>query len=215
MRFILFLPVAARQCFLEIARPSRASPVSFSRLRTVNHLSLLRLALSNTRPYALASSSRLLRRSCWDGRFCLSASWFAVVGPPPGERVPLLRSKLGAALRAAPLENEAAGFRSHTGTKPVGACALDLARLIRTFHCLVPGDLSAFCGPRTRRAARVRRWFARVNRRGSRYGPPANSGLWRRKPRRYRLAGPAKPHRKTATGDAFARGDDALDSLYP
>jgi len=66
MRLILFLFVAARQFFFEIARPSRAPPPSFSRDRTVNHLSLLRVAFLNTRPYAAASSNRLSLRK----RYC-------------------------------------------------------------------------------------------------------------------------------------------------
>jgi hypothetical protein len=50
MRLILFLLVAARQFFFEIAKPKRESLPLFSRHRTVNHLSLLRVAFLNTRP---------------------------------------------------------------------------------------------------------------------------------------------------------------------
>ena len=45
-----------------------------------------------------------------------------------------LRRQLGAALGAAPLENEAAGFGSHAGTKTVCACALNFAWLVGAFH---------------------------------------------------------------------------------
>ena len=58
-RFILFLPVAARQFFFEIANPSLAMPLSLSLQSTVNHLSRLRVAFLKTREYAAASSSRL------------------------------------------------------------------------------------------------------------------------------------------------------------
>jgi len=49
IRLILFLVVAARQCFLEIAKPRRAASLLFSRHSTVNHLSRLRVAFLNTR----------------------------------------------------------------------------------------------------------------------------------------------------------------------
>ena len=45
-----------------------------------------------------------------------------------------LRRQLGAALGAAPFENEAAGFRSHAGTKAMCACALYFAWLVGAFH---------------------------------------------------------------------------------
>jgi len=45
-----------------------------------------------------------------------------------------LRRQLGAALGAAPFENEAAGFRSHAGAKTVRACALYFAWLVGAFH---------------------------------------------------------------------------------
>ena len=46
----------------------------------------------------------------------------------------LLWSELGAAFGAAALQNKTAGLRRHTGSKAVGAGALDFARLIRAFH---------------------------------------------------------------------------------
>jgi hypothetical protein len=58
MRFIRFRPVACRQCFFDIAKPSRAMSRPFFRASTVNHLSLLRVAFLNTRPNASALSSR-------------------------------------------------------------------------------------------------------------------------------------------------------------
>ncbi len=61
IRFTVFLDVDLRQCFFEIASPSRALWPSLSRLSTVNHLSRLRSACSNTRANAAAVSSRLCR----------------------------------------------------------------------------------------------------------------------------------------------------------
>lgn len=49
IRLILFLVVAARQCFLAIAKPRRALSLLLSRHSTVNHLSLLRAGFLNTR----------------------------------------------------------------------------------------------------------------------------------------------------------------------
>ena len=57
--FIRFRAVARRQCFFEIASPSFACSESLSRHNTVKRLSRLRVALSNTRPKAAASRSRL------------------------------------------------------------------------------------------------------------------------------------------------------------
>ena len=56
---IRFRPVARRQCFLEIARPSLGLLCSLRLHSTVNNLSRLRVAFSNTRPKAAASSNRL------------------------------------------------------------------------------------------------------------------------------------------------------------
>ena len=63
MRLILFLDAAARQCFFEMARPSRAVSVLLSMHSTVNHLSRQRVAVLKTRPNAAASNSRLLLRN--------------------------------------------------------------------------------------------------------------------------------------------------------
>ena len=77
----------------------------------------------------------------------------------------LLRRELGAAFRAAALQDEASGFRCHAGTETVRACALDFAWLIRTFHLPVTW---VFCKPlndlRSGRAARLRRCRVGVNR---------------------------------------------------
>ena len=66
--------------------------------------------------------------------------------------------ELSAAFGAAPLQNKASGFGRHARTKTVCACALDFARLIRTFH--LPATW-VFCRPlndlRSGRAARLRR----------------------------------------------------------
>ena len=88
--------------------------------------------------------------------------------PAKGEKLsPLVvRRELGAAFRTATLQDEAPGFRRHTGTETVCARTLDFAWLIRTFHesgtwffCRPRGDL------RSGRAARVRTWQNAVNRR--------------------------------------------------
>ena len=79
MRFNLFLAVAARQCFLEIAKPRRAASPRFSRHRTVNHLSLLRAAFLNTRLNAAASSNRLSLRNRYSELPMAAGSLFAVV----------------------------------------------------------------------------------------------------------------------------------------
>lgn len=59
MRLIRFRADACRQFFLETASPSRAGHELFSLQSTVNHLSRLRVAFLNTRPYAAAFRSRL------------------------------------------------------------------------------------------------------------------------------------------------------------
>ena len=45
-----------------------------------------------------------------------------------------LRRQLCAALGTAALENESPGFGGHSGTEPVGSCALDFAGLVCAFH---------------------------------------------------------------------------------
>ena len=59
IRFSLFLSLAFLHCFFEIASPSRALVNSLRRQSTVNHLSRLRVAFSNTRSNAAASGKRL------------------------------------------------------------------------------------------------------------------------------------------------------------
>lgn len=63
IRFSVFLDVDLRQCFFEIASPSLACCPPLTRQRTVNQLSRLRLAFSNTRANAPAVSNRLCRRN--------------------------------------------------------------------------------------------------------------------------------------------------------
>lgn len=65
-RFSRFRPTASRQCFLEMASPSLASPIGRLRHRTVNSLSWLRLGRSKTRPYSDAARSlcSVVKRSC-------------------------------------------------------------------------------------------------------------------------------------------------------
>ena len=67
IRLMRFLPVALRQCFLEIARPSLAMLCLLRLHNTVKYSSRLRVARSNTRPKAAASSSRccLVNRLPW------------------------------------------------------------------------------------------------------------------------------------------------------
>ena len=79
MRLILFLAVAARQCFFEMARPSRALSVLLCLHSTVNHLSRLRVAFLKTRPNAAASNSRLLLRNRHGVPPPNCNCWFAVV----------------------------------------------------------------------------------------------------------------------------------------
>jgi len=137
IRFIRFLAVAFRQCFLEIASPSLAPTQPLSLQSTVNHLSRLRFAFWNTRPKAAAVSNRscLLnrRRAVGDSLRDVSCSNPVLLSPccrPRGG----LRRQLGAALGAAALENKTARLGRHTGAETMRACALQFARLIRTFH---------------------------------------------------------------------------------
>ena len=58
-----FLVLALRQCFFEIAIPSRQVSSLLSRQSTVKNLSRLRVAFLNTRPKAAASSKRLVFRN--------------------------------------------------------------------------------------------------------------------------------------------------------
>jgi hypothetical protein len=126
---IRFLDVALRQCFLEMARPSRACSSLLARQSTVKNLSRLRVAFLNTRPKAAASNSRF---TFWNRRPLLLVNpvfWFVVVTVAY-----TLRRQLRAAFCAAALENESPGFGGHTGTKTVGACAFDFAGLVCAFH---------------------------------------------------------------------------------
>ena len=78
-RLIRLRAVAARQFFFEIARPRRPCTPSLSRLRTVNHLSRLRVAFLNTRPNAAASSRRLSLRN-WYGELPATAEYRSAAG---------------------------------------------------------------------------------------------------------------------------------------
>jgi len=133
MRFIVFLDVAFRQCFFETASPSLASCPSLSRQSTVNHLSRLRFAFSNTRPNAAALSNRLCRRNRNNALRDLLGS-NPEGGCAASEAGGRLRRQLRATLGAAALEHKAAGLCRHTGTEAMRACALQSAGLIRTFH---------------------------------------------------------------------------------
>jgi hypothetical protein len=155
--FIRLRAVARRQCFFEIARPSLAVAVSFCRHSTVNRLSRLRFALSNTRPKAAASSSRLsLRNRLLE---LLFNPGVARVVATAGDA---LRRQLGAALGAAALEDETPGLRRHAGTKTVVACTLDLAGLICAFHGLSRNPIrgknsvqnGARAGPRSKKGGK-------------------------------------------------------------
>ena len=132
-RFSRFLPVAARQFFFDIARPSRATPFSLSRQSTVKQLSRLRCALPNTRAKAAALSNRFSLQNRYGELPALMGCCSAAVKPAES-----LRRQFGAALRAAALQYEAASLRRHAGTKTMGACALDCAWLKCAFHCPVP-----------------------------------------------------------------------------
>jgi len=59
MRFSLLRALAWRQCFFEMARPNRAMLLSLSAHNTVNHLSRLGIAFSNTLENAAVFDSRL------------------------------------------------------------------------------------------------------------------------------------------------------------
>ena len=126
--------VALRQCFFEIARPSLATESSFDRHSTVKNLSRLRVAFSNTRPNASASSSRLVFVNRLPWQLFNPDFWLVAVTVADA-----LRRQLGAAFGAAALQHEAPGFGRHASTETVGACALDFAGLECAFHDLVPG----------------------------------------------------------------------------
>lgn len=133
MRFIVFLDVAFRQCFFEIASPSRAGRPPLSRQSTVKHRSRLRFACSNTRPNAAAFSNRLWRRNRNDALRDL-------LGSNPGggcvarESRARLRRQLHTTLGAAALENKPAALGRHAGAEAMRACALQCAGLKGTFH---------------------------------------------------------------------------------
>ncbi len=148
IRLIKFLVVALRQCFFDIARPSLARTMPLSREITVNHLSRLRFAFSNTRPYAAAVNNRFSRRNRFALLRALSFSnpGFGGAGLSPGR---VLRRQFSAALGAAALQDETACLGRHTGAEAMRACALQFAGLIRTFHlpatCISGGHKPPTC----------------------------------------------------------------------
>jgi hypothetical protein len=155
--FIRLRAVARRQCFFDIARPSLAVSLSFSRHNTVNRLSRLRVALSNTRLKAAASRSRF---------FFVNRLLELLVNPGMvlvvETAVDVLRRQPGAAFGAAALEDETPGLRRHAGTKTVVACTLDLAGLICAFHGLSRNPIrgknsvqnGARAGPRSKKGGK-------------------------------------------------------------
>ena len=155
-----FLVLALRQCFFEIAIPSRQVSSLLSRQSTVKNLSRLRVAFLNTRPKAAASSKRLVFRNrrllpLVRLEFCC-----VVVTVAYG-----LWRQLRAAFCAAALEYEAPGFGGHACAETVGACALDFAGLKCAFHEYYLGLDPAKMGRFFRRSASVLIWPDSVNRR--------------------------------------------------
>lgn len=136
MRLILLRPVACRQFFFEIAKPSRATSLFVSLHRTVNHSSRLRTACLNTRPNAAASRSRLPRRNRCN-ELPVSPCSLSAAAMTARKRYRGLRGQLRAALGAPTIQHQTPGLGGHAGTEPVCACALQCAGLIRTFH--LPG----------------------------------------------------------------------------
>jgi len=131
MRFMRFLCVAGRQCFLEIARPSLGTFRSLRLYNTVNNLSRLRPAFSNTRPKAAASSSRLSFLNRLPGLLFWSVCGVVVTVTE------VLRRQPCAALGAAPLDYKAPGLGRHAGTESMRTSALQFAWLESAFHWLV------------------------------------------------------------------------------
>lgn len=129
--FIRLRALARRHCFFEMARPSLAVSAVLGRHSTVNRLSRLRVALSNTRPKAAASRSRLLFVNRLP-ELLVNPGGVLVVATT----VDRLRRQPGAAFGAATLEDEAPGLGCHAGTKTVVTSTLDLAGLICAFHGL-------------------------------------------------------------------------------
>jgi len=157
---IRFRAVALRQCFFEMANPSRPISSLLSRQSTVKNLSRLRVAFLNTRPKAAASSIRFV---FWNRKplllvnpeFCFVVVTVAYT----------LRRQLRAAFSTAALENESPGFSCHACAEPVGACALDFAGLECAFHCFYLDRKPVSSGRFFRRSARLLRWPDSVNRR--------------------------------------------------
>lgn len=141
IRFIRFLAVARRQCFLETARPSLATPCRFARQITVNHLSRLRDRLLNTGANAAAFNRRFSLRKRYrelpgDLRLSAAAMTSALEIPAGLWRQP------GAALGPAPFQDQAAGLGRHARPEAVPAGTLDVAGLICAFHRVVPGGVA-------------------------------------------------------------------------
>lgn len=155
-----FLETASRQCFFEIARPSRGTaafcPSTLRRERTVNIRSRLRFAFLNTRPYAAASSNRLFLVSRYPlFLFELVVDCVVVFTAPVA-----LRRKLRPALRTAALQNETSCLGRHTRPEAMGAGPLQFAWLECAFH--VPStcvSAAAICA----RPKKSRQGYARFN----------------------------------------------------
>ena len=130
-----FRCVARRQFFFDTAKPSLAGLPPFDRYSTVNKRSLLRLALPNTRLNEAASSNRFSRRNRLSGAAVVDCLSLAVAVGLAWRR---LRGKLRATLGASALQDQAAGFRRHSCSKPVGARTLEFAGLKCAFHYLKP-----------------------------------------------------------------------------
>ncbi len=187
MRLILLRAVALRQCFLDIARPSRAGPSSFSLHSTVNHLSRLRVAFSNTRPNAAAFRSRqrfpnrcaVLRSKLGILPVALTTAWDYGVNRtrPLARRCLRIRRPALVAIRA---------------RNPCVRARFNLLGWYVRFICLIPesmtGELQT--GQTKGRQAYAEASNVSIERwEHSNFGarPPCDSAVWRYSDRRYRL----------------------------
>ena len=160
MRLIRFLVDAFRQCFFEMARPSRTASSLFVRHSTVKSLSRLRVAFLNTRPNAGASRRRFF---FWNRKLVslVNRSLGFVVVTAAGA----LWCELRAAFGSPTLQYETPSFSRHSSAESVGSGALDLAGLKCTFHDKYLVKKPRNSGQSFRRPARLRRCPDTVNRR--------------------------------------------------
>ena len=167
VRLIRFLSLAKRQFFFAIAMPSRASPILLCRQSTVNNLSRLRVAPSNTRPYAAASSSRLRLGNRLLLSLSLNPDVLPVVVITAGWVVRWVRYGVNLARPFARrrLSTSRPAFVAIRARKPwVRARFIVLGwnvRFITGYLGRKPAKNSRFF----RRSARLLRWFRSVNRR--------------------------------------------------